>query len=323
MVEPNDPSRPSSAVRQPVLLGLFAGTAVGGGYLLAWLPNVEIMTVITAVAGVVLGPVLGFLCGAMAAGIYSIASPMGAAPPLLLLAQMLGMGLAGPVGHVAAGRVDGVAGRVSRRAVARAAAGGLVATVLYDALTNLAGLLIFDLPLPVVLVGAVPFFLVHAASNVAIFAVFLPVLASRMAPLARPRVTGRPGTPGAAACLTVGLIVASVTLAAAPGQAQDSLPETGAVVPAVADTAAAGHRGPGHQHRQCRSGTGAGARARTRVRRRRRAGLDAPALAALQPDLARLGRPRVSVADVRRRRGRRHVAALGRGRNFAHAAGGP
>ncbi|MBK7188215.1 MAG: ECF transporter S component [bacterium] len=231
MVEPNDPSRPSSAGRQPVLLGLFAGTAVGGGYLLAWLPNVEIMTVITAVAGVVLGPVLGFLCGAMAAAIYSIASPMGAAPPLLLLAQMLGMGLAGPVGHVAAGRVAGVAGRVSRRAVARAAAGGLVATVLYDALTNLAGLLIFDLPLPVVLVGAVPFFLVHAASNVAIFAVFLPVLAPRMAPLARPRVTGRPGTPGAAACLTVGLIVASVTLAAAPGQAQDSLPETGAVVP--------------------------------------------------------------------------------------------
>jgi hypothetical protein len=239
MVEPNDPSRPSSAVRQPVLLGLFAGTAVGGGYLLAWLPNVEIMTVITAVAGVVLGPVLGFLCGAMSAGIYSIASPMGAAPPLLLLAQMLGMGLAGPVGHVAAGRVDGVAGRVSRRAVVRAAAGGLVATVLYDALTNLAGLLIFDLPLPVVLVGAVPFFLVHAASNVAIFAVFLPVLAPRMAPLARPRVTGRPGTPGAAACLTAGLIVATATLAAAPGLAQESPPETGVVVPAVADTAAA------------------------------------------------------------------------------------
>ncbi|MBK6732803.1 MAG: hypothetical protein IPG61_01675 [bacterium] len=306
-----------------MLLGLFAGTAVGGGYLLAWLPNVEIMTVITAVAGVVLGPVLGFLCGAMAAAIYSIASPMGSAPPLLLLAQMLGMGLAGPVGHVAAGRVAGVAGRVSRRAVARAAAGGLVATVLYDALTNLAGLLIFDLPLPVVLVGAVPFFLVHAASNVAIFAVFLPVLAPRMAPLARPRVTGRPGTPGAAACLAVGLIAATATSGCGPWP--------GPGIPAgnrgrgsrCGRHGRGRHRGPGHQPRRCRSGTGAGARARTRVRRRRRAGLDAAALAALQPDLALLGRPRVSVADVYRRRGRRHVAALGRGRNFAHAAGGP
>ena len=52
--------RDVSPVRQPVLLGLFAGTAVGAGYLLAGIPNVELMTLIAALAGSVLGAGRGF-----------------------------------------------------------------------------------------------------------------------------------------------------------------------------------------------------------------------------------------------------------------------
>ena len=198
MVEPNEPSRPSPSVRQPVLLGLFAGTAVGGGYLLAGVPNVEVMSLVTALAGVVLGPVRGFVAGALAAAVYSLGSPYGLPAPLLLVAQMAGLGSAGPLGHLAMRRIsaprretaspradDFPAVKPGQRA-ARAAAAGLAVTVVHDALTNLAIVGMLDLPTRVVLAGAVPFFLIHAASNVVIFGSLLPALAARLGGWPRP-----------------------------------------------------------------------------------------------------------------------------------------
>jgi len=67
---PNPPQAQSS-VRQPVLLGLFVGTAVGAGYLLAGVPNVELMTLVIALCGGVMGAGSGFVAGALAASIFS------------------------------------------------------------------------------------------------------------------------------------------------------------------------------------------------------------------------------------------------------------
>ena len=55
------------SVRQPVLLGLFAGVAVGVGYLLAGVPGVELMTLVTALAGLALGIRAGAGVGGLAA----------------------------------------------------------------------------------------------------------------------------------------------------------------------------------------------------------------------------------------------------------------
>ncbi len=232
MVEPNEAPRPSPSVRQPVLLGLFAGTAVGGGYLLAGVPNVEVMSLVIALAGVVLGPLAGAAAGALAAAIYSLGSPYGPPAPQLLVAQMAGLGAAAPLGWLAAGRKPGAGTTRPLVAVARAAAGGLAVTVVYDALTNLAIVGMLDLPTRVVLAGALPFFLIHAASNVAIFGALLPVLAPRLALLGRPRVTGRPGGAAAAAGLGAGLALAA-TLTATPGQAAVAAADTAAAPPAT------------------------------------------------------------------------------------------
>ena len=51
MNKPGNGNSKTSPVRQPVLLGLFTGTAVGVGYLLAGVPNVELMTLVIALAG--------------------------------------------------------------------------------------------------------------------------------------------------------------------------------------------------------------------------------------------------------------------------------
>ena len=97
MKQPEKPNENSShvrqPVRQPVLLGLFAGTAVGAGYLLSGVPNVELMSLIIALSGAVLGPVAGALCGVLSGTIFSLGNPYGPPPPVLLIAQMLGHGL--------------------------------------------------------------------------------------------------------------------------------------------------------------------------------------------------------------------------------------
>ncbi len=234
MVEPLRDPRPSSSVRRPVLLGLFAGTAIGGGHLLAAVPNVEVMSLITALAGVVLGPGLGFACGALAAAVFSLGNPIGLPTPPLLAAQMVGMGCAGLAGPLIAGRRGRRPDRSPTWNLVRAAAGGLAVTVVFDLLTNLASLVTFAMPLRVLLVGAIPFFLVHAGSNVVLFAALLPVLARRLGPLASPRVTGHRGSLPAITCLGLGLGLGALGLAT-PVHAQDAVPP---VAPSLAPSLA-------------------------------------------------------------------------------------
>ncbi len=234
-----------------MLLGLFAGTAVGGGHLLAAVPNVEVMSLVTAVAGVVLGPWLGFACGALAAGVYSLTTPIGLPTPPLLAAQMLGMGCAGLVGPLAARARGAGSGASATGAMVRAAVGGLVATVIFDLLTNLASLVTFAMPLKLLLLGAAPFFAIHAVSNVVIFGALLPTLAQRLGPLAQPRVGGRQGPLSLVACAGLGL---GAILAAAPVTVRaqeappapatvDSLMGAAPAAPARADSLAAAGQG--------------------------------------------------------------------------------
>lgn len=232
MQEPNPPSRHYQPARVPVLMGLFAGTAVGGGYLLAGIPNVEVMSLVVALAGVALGAARGSVVGALAAGVFSLGSPYGLPAPLLLAAQMAGLASAGAIGSVA-GRAVATCFPI-RRSWPAAALAGLVVTVVYDGLTNLAIMGSFELAPAVVLAGSVPFFLVHAASNLALFTLLFPALAPRLAGLGRPRVTGGPGVAAA--------LVLLLGLAAPGGPAAAGEPQPAAV--AGPDSAAASHAQP-------------------------------------------------------------------------------
>jgi energy-coupling factor transport system substrate-specific component len=192
MNKPGNGRIKTSPVRQPVLLGLFTGTAVGVGYLLAGVPNVELMTLVIALAGAALGLRAGFLVGVLAAVIFSLGSPYGLPHPLLLLAQTLGMGLAGMVGRWGSGPlIRNLADRRRIRSLILAGGTGFAATLSYDLLTNLAIVRAFDLAPAVVFAGAVPFFLIHAGVNTAVFAILLPVLLPRLAHLGRAPLAGR------------------------------------------------------------------------------------------------------------------------------------
>lgn len=228
MNPPSDTSTRVSPVRRPVLLGLFAGTAVGAGYLLAGVPNVELMTLIIALAGAALGGRGGAAAGALAASVYSLASPYGPPVPAMLVAQGLGLAAAGVGGHLA-GSVVGSALAAGRRrwAVTVAAGTGLMVTLFYDLATNLAIIQAFGMAPLVVLSGAIPFAMIHAGANTAIFAILFPLLQPRMAGLGRNALHGRSG--GTALVVVCAGLLAS----AGPVRAQEPDPVPGA---APADT---------------------------------------------------------------------------------------
>lgn len=227
------------SIRKPVLLGLFTGTAVGAGYLLAGVPNVELMSLLIALAGGALGAGFGAACGAIAAILYSLGSPFGAPVPLLLAAQAVGFAWVGVVGAIGAGGMAGLlTGGARWRAAWLGALLGVTATVGYEILTNLAIIGSFDLEPRVVLLGAVPFFLVHCAVNAVSFALLLPLLLPRLRGLAEAPLRGHGASASALLVLGLGL---SAIAATGPASAQEPGRDWagGPAAPALADTIAA------------------------------------------------------------------------------------
>jgi hypothetical protein len=192
------------SLRRAVFVGLFTGTAVGVGYLLSGVPNVELMTLLTALAGAALGARSGALCGALSAAVFSLANPLGPALPPLLAAQCGGLAVAGWLGACGGGRVGELhrRGRSVRAAAVAALLGG-AATLVFDIATNLAAALAFDIDWRVAVVGGLPFTTIHVGVNVALFGVLFPWLADRVARLRRSSVRGGRAAMGVLLWLTL------------------------------------------------------------------------------------------------------------------------
>lgn len=221
MTEPGNLQTPPSPVRQPVLLGLFSGTALGAGYLLSGVPNVELVSLIVALGGAVLGPVLGPVCGLLTGAVFALANPLGMSPPLLVAAQALGQGLMGFWGWLAF-RLVGArpVGRPDWRGRSAGLGAGVLGTLVYDLLTVAASWVLFpDASLKVVLLNASSFVLLHTGVNAAIFFLLFAPLARRLGTLARTSLVGRQ----AAVVLLLGGLLVPEGRAAEPVSLPDSL----------------------------------------------------------------------------------------------------
>ncbi len=163
--------------------GLLAAVAAAAGFALAGVPNVELVTLVVCVSGVLYGPGVGVVVGALGEAIFSLANPLGPAPPMILLGQVAGMSLAGVLG----GWMGGVS--VPRaRALSAIAWGGLgvLVTLLFHLITDATYALMARLTWAYILAG-IPFYVVHLVTNAALFAVALPmVLEAAQARLGRP-----------------------------------------------------------------------------------------------------------------------------------------
>lgn len=141
-----------------------AALAVAVGFALVALPNVELVTFVVFLAGVLLGPVAGARVGALAALVYGILNPYGLPSPIILAALLLsrmGIGVLGGlfrgwILHHRGGR-DGAF-----------LLGGFLSTLLFQGLTTLAIAATLNSWGPV-FIGGLPFAFVNLAVNLVVF----------------------------------------------------------------------------------------------------------------------------------------------------------
>jgi len=158
--------------RRIIQTGLFVALVVVLGFLLAGVPNIELMTVSVFLSGVILGRWSGTIVGALSILLYSLFNPYGPPLPPLVLAQILGFALVGCAGgmlrrHLMEG---------GRASFLFSALAGLLLTLVYDSLTTVATAVVAlgadglaDGIAGFFVAGAI-FIIVHTLSNTIVFA---------------------------------------------------------------------------------------------------------------------------------------------------------
>lgn len=180
----------SFSARKIALMGILIALAIALKVPILSIPNVEFFTFIVFSAGYLLGIYAGVLAGVISMSIYTtFVTPYGLPPLPIAFAQVFSMAIIGFGG----GLVSKSAGMVFDRdshsrtisTIILMGISGLVLTLIYDLLTNLASAYVVGQFLPVMM-AAVPFALIHILSNVVIFVALTPLLLKML-----PAVSGR------------------------------------------------------------------------------------------------------------------------------------
>jgi hypothetical protein len=166
-----------ATTRELVRTALLAAACAALGYLLAGVPNVELISAGVFTSGALLGVRRGALCGGLAEAIYAGVNPNGISQPVLYAAQVLGFVILGAAGGA-------LRPLMQRRAVlvqtALAAVCGFVLTLVYDLLTNAAVWVTArenaSLAAIVVMGLSFPFPLAHPLGNTIGFALMVPAV---------------------------------------------------------------------------------------------------------------------------------------------------
>ena len=156
---------------------IFSAIAVGMGFSLMFIPNIELITVIVFLAGVHLGIGWGGIVGLTAMGIYSGLNPMGSGlsfPPLFIM-QILGMAIAGILGGLVRPLI--IEKKINLFLIVGLAITGFIITLIYDLLTLLAYPMTAGLGFSGILAAlfkGLGFTLLHEISNAVVFTVTVP-----------------------------------------------------------------------------------------------------------------------------------------------------
>ncbi len=175
----------NSRTRKLTLSGAFIALAVGMGYALAQVPNVELMTAVLFCAGGLLGWRQGIVVAAVAEFLFSTLNPFGPAALPVLAGQIAAMAVVGAGGGWLVPAILRRKSRLHRAALF--AALGFLLTLQFDFLTTLATGWMMGVNLNGLIglfaVGA-PFMLTHLVSNLVVFILLVPVVLERFLPRA-------------------------------------------------------------------------------------------------------------------------------------------
>lgn len=164
-------------IRKVAQAGVFTALAVAVGYLLFYIPNVELISCAIFAAGWLFGVVVGVAVGGISYAIFSIFNPLGASLPPLFIAQILGGIITGFAGGVLRNLISSFP--VFLKIVTLGIIGGMI-TLIYDVITNIGGFIAFttEKTFFAYLTTGIIFSLVHIFSNILLFSVLLyPVIA--------------------------------------------------------------------------------------------------------------------------------------------------
>jgi hypothetical protein len=159
-------------VRSAALIAFSVACGYAKLLLFPYLLFVELFTLALFVSGLLVGPGWGIWVGVVARLVFSVANPLGPAHPWVLAAQVLGGAGVGLLGGLFRPWLLPSSGRAEPPAAARTAllvGAGLLATIGYDLLTNVAQGIVFG-SVPVTLAAAALPAAQHVASNLVLFA---------------------------------------------------------------------------------------------------------------------------------------------------------
>ena len=171
-------------VNNLVRAAIFSALAIGLGFSLLMVPNIELITVIIFISGITLGAKWGIIVGGTAEFIFSIFNPFGSGlvfPPLLM-SQVIAMVIVGFMG--------GVLHRIffikdySKKHVILLVIIGFLLTFIFDSLTTLAYPISmgFDFPQTFgIYLSGLGFTFLHQISNAVIFPIIVPKVMKHIA----------------------------------------------------------------------------------------------------------------------------------------------
>ena len=163
---------------------IFTALAIGLGFSLLMVPNVELITVIVFLAGLTLGVRCGVLVGGTAELMFSVLNPFGSGlvfPPLLM-SQVFSMIIIGAAGGLM--RPLFFKRKFSTKRIASLALTGFVLTFIFDSLTTLSYPLSagFDWPQTIgIYISGIGFTILHQLSNAIVFAIGVPSVVKHLA----------------------------------------------------------------------------------------------------------------------------------------------
>ena len=167
-----------------VRAAIFTALAIGLGFSLLMVPNIELITVIVFLAGLTLGVRWGILVGGTAEAIFSIFNPFGSGlmfPPLLV-SQVISMVIVGITGGML--RSLFFKKEFNKKQIIALALTGFIVTFIFDSLTTLSYPVSvgfdFSQTFGIYLTG-IGFTLLHQISNAIIFPIVVPKVTQHLA----------------------------------------------------------------------------------------------------------------------------------------------
>lgn len=156
--------------------GVFTALAVSLGYILFFIPNVELISATIFASGWLFGMSVGATVGGISFAIFSLFNPLGASLPPLFLAQVVGGILLGASGYLFKLVLSPVS--LFFKILLLGIVGGFL-TLVYDVLTNIGGFIAFttEKTFFAYLISGIIFSILHIVSNILIFTILLfPIL---------------------------------------------------------------------------------------------------------------------------------------------------